>query len=131
LAAVIRARIIADVSARKPAGRAIRMGRRIRELRRERGLTQEQLGERAHLSYKFIGEIERGVANPTVATLISISEALNVDVAHLFEPRASEPGGTRLYPLSDADFDRAQEALESLGSILRKPGPKKRPSGTR
>jgi len=111
--------------------RSARIGRQIRELRRARGLTQEQLGERAGLSYKFIGEIERGMGNPTVATLLSISEALGIDVIHLFEPRSNEPGGTSLYPMTPAEFDRVQEALESLGTILKKPGPKKRRSPRR
>jgi transcriptional regulator with XRE-family HTH domain len=105
--------------------RSSRLGRQIRDLRRARGFTQEKLGERAGLSYKFIGEIERGMGNPTVATLLTISEALDVDVIHLFEPRSSEPGGTRLYPLTAAEFDRVQEALDSLGHILKKPGPRK------
>ena len=100
--------------------RSARIGRKIRELRRARSLTQEQLGERAGLSYKFIGEIERGFGNPTVATLLAISDALDVDVIHLFEPRSHEPGGTLLYPMTAGEFDRVQEALASLGHILKK-----------
>jgi transcriptional regulator with XRE-family HTH domain len=111
--------------------RSSRLGRQIRDLRRARGLTQEKLGERAGLSYKFIGEIERGTGNPTVATLLAISEALGIDVIHLFEPRSNEPGGTRLYPLTPAEFDRVQEALDSLGTILKKPGRKKPRAGRR
>ena len=36
------------------------LGKRIRFLRESKGLTQEVLGEKAELSYKFVGEVERG-----------------------------------------------------------------------
>ena len=36
------------------------LGQRLLELRKQRGLSQEQLGERSSLSGKFIGEVERG-----------------------------------------------------------------------
>lgn len=112
--------------------RSARIGRRVRELRRGRGLTQEQLGERAGLSYKFIGEIERGIGNPTVATLLTISDALGVDVIHLFEPRAADAAGAAVYPLTSAEFDRVREAFHSLGTILKKADRKgRRTGGTR
>lgn len=41
------------------------LGKRIRTLRRLKTLTQEELGEKAGLSYKFVGEIERGEVNPS------------------------------------------------------------------
>ena len=60
------------------------VGDRIRFLRKKRGWSQEELGEHAALSYKFIGEIERGAVNPSLDTLLSISNALNVEIAKLF-----------------------------------------------
>lgn len=61
-----------------------RLGEKIRQLRKIRELTQEQLGEKAGISYKFIGEVERGTVNPSLDSLIAISQALNVDVKELF-----------------------------------------------
>jgi len=65
------------------------LGRTIRKLRQLQGLTQEGLGERAGLSYKFVGEVERGQGNPTVASIEAIATALNVTVAMLFCRRRS------------------------------------------
>jgi len=60
------------------------VGENIRSLRKSRGLSQEDLGEKADLSYKFVGEIERGTVNPSLDSLARIANALNVEVAKLF-----------------------------------------------
>jgi len=49
-----------------------------------RELTQEQLGEKAGISYKFIGEVERGAVNPSLDSLVGIAKALRVGVRELF-----------------------------------------------
>lgn len=63
----------------------VRLGRRIRNLRRLRDLTQEELAEKASLSGKYLGEIERGVANATIDTIENLAEALEVELPDLFE----------------------------------------------
>ena len=60
------------------------LGKRIRSLRVARGWTQQDLGEKAGISYKFIGEIERGKQNPSFSILAKISKALNIDLKELF-----------------------------------------------
>ena len=76
-----------------------RVGGRVKGFRRLKGWSQEQLGERAGLSYKFIGEIERGAGNPTIDTLHAIAVALDVDITDLFGPpnaaRRDLDGGAR------------------------------------
>lgn len=64
-----------------------RLGLRIRQLRLERGLTQEQLAERATLDDKGVQAIERGKTNVTMASVVAIAKALQVDLAELFERR--------------------------------------------
>ncbi|MDA8091470.1 MAG: helix-turn-helix transcriptional regulator [Nitrospiraceae bacterium] len=61
-----------------------KLGEKIRQLRKLRELTQEQLGEKAGISYKFIGEVERGDVNPSLDSLVNISKALRVGVKELF-----------------------------------------------
>ncbi len=64
---------------------AARIGRRVRALRHDRGLTQTILAERAGLTRIYIGEFERGVrANPTLANLRHIADGLGVPVQDLF-----------------------------------------------
>lgn len=54
------------------------VGLNIRRIRKEAGLSQEQLAHKADMDMRYLGGIERGEYNPTVAMLGKIAEALNV-----------------------------------------------------
>jgi transcriptional regulator with XRE-family HTH domain len=60
------------------------VGFRIREIREQRGLTQEQLAALADLHRAYIGQIERGEKNIGLINLEKIAKALEVDVRDLF-----------------------------------------------
>ena len=60
------------------------LGKRIRTLRKAKGWTQEELGKQADTSYKFLGEIERGVQNPSFSILVKIADALGVALPEIF-----------------------------------------------
>ncbi|REE67017.1 helix-turn-helix protein [Paenibacillus taihuensis] len=60
------------------------IGRRIRDLRKQRGLSQEQLGEMAGVHFSYIGKIERAEKNVTVVNLEKIAAALGVSFFDLF-----------------------------------------------
>ena len=60
------------------------LGNKIRELRLENGLTQEELADRSELTKGFISQLERGHANPSIATLQDILEALGSNLAEFF-----------------------------------------------
>jgi transcriptional regulator with XRE-family HTH domain len=59
-------------------------GERLRELRTERGLTQEQLAEAAGVDRNYIGQIERGERNVALVNIVTIAAALKVQPADLF-----------------------------------------------
>ena len=59
------------------------LGRAVRELRRERGWTQEVLAERASLHWTYIGGIERGVRNPTWTNVGKLAGALEIRLSEL------------------------------------------------
>ncbi|MBI4685679.1 MAG: helix-turn-helix transcriptional regulator [Nitrospirae bacterium] len=61
-----------------------KLGERIRELRKSSGITQEELGEKAALNYKFIGELERGKVNVSLDSIVRIAGALGVKTGDLF-----------------------------------------------
>lgn len=61
-----------------------RLGRRIRQLRQLRHLTQEELAERANLNVTFVSQIERGCKSPTVETIGKIANGLQVSLPELF-----------------------------------------------
>ncbi|GMX65762.1 helix-turn-helix transcriptional regulator [Paenibacillus elgii] len=60
------------------------IGARIRDLRKERGMSQESLGEKGGFHYSYIGQIERGEKNVTILNLVNIAAALEVSVTQLF-----------------------------------------------
>lgn len=53
------------------------LGKSIRNLRKQSGMSQEMLGELANICPKHLGEIERGDSNPSVAIICKIANALN------------------------------------------------------
>ncbi len=55
-----------------------RLGERVREERRSRGLTQEALAEALDLSVAYVSLIERGGRNPPYTTVVAIARALGV-----------------------------------------------------
>lgn len=61
-----------------------RFGQRVRWLRSEHSLTQEQLAERAGISVDFLSLIERGKSSPSFENLDELADALEVSVAELF-----------------------------------------------
>ena len=62
------------------------VGRNAARIRKERGLTQEQLAERSGLSQQYLSGLEQGRRNPTIVTLYEIAEALGVSHVALVEP---------------------------------------------
>ena len=60
-------------------------GARIRALRRERGMTQEDLAEAIGMSDRTVRNIERGSHPTTLATIGRLAEALGLPVKELFE----------------------------------------------
>lgn len=61
------------------------LGRRIRQLRNERRMSQEELSYSADIPLSQVGRIERGEVNTTVSTLYAISIALNIQIKEFFE----------------------------------------------
>ena len=64
------------------------LGQRLRALRKQRGLSQERLGERSSLSGKFIGEVERGEKSISIDSLYHVSVALEIPLRELTDVRA-------------------------------------------
>ena len=60
------------------------LGDRIRTLRTKKKLSQEKAAEVAKLSPQHLSDIEHGLTNPTVTTLVGIARALGVHVRDIF-----------------------------------------------
>eukprot|EP01037_Dinobryon_pediforme_P019235 gene19235-19620_t len=76
------------------------VGRNVRRIRLERGLTQEVVSERTGFTQGYISELENGRRNPTVVTLFEIGQILGVNpevlVAADDEARAEQDGRGKL-----------------------------------
>ncbi len=62
----------------------IKIGQRIRELRKDRGFSQEEFAAEVGLDRTYMGGIERGERNIAAINLIRIAKALKVEVGELF-----------------------------------------------
>ena len=58
-------------------------GRNVARIRTERGLSQDQLAEKADLDRTYISGIERGVRNPGIKSVVRIATALKTSVEDL------------------------------------------------
>ena len=59
------------------------IGQGVRELRAERGLSQERLGELGSLHRNYVGGVERGELNPTLRTIRKLASAFGVTSSEL------------------------------------------------
>lgn len=62
------------------------VGRNFARLRRQKGLTQEQVAETSGISQQYLSGLENGRRNPTVITLHDLAEALGVTPVDLIVP---------------------------------------------
>lgn len=68
------------------SSRALRkFGLNVRQRREAAGLTQEKAGEKADLDPTYISGVERGVRNPSLASICRLAKALGVSVSDLCE----------------------------------------------
>lgn len=63
--------------------RMIAFGRRVREVRKGKGISQERLAEMAGIDRSYMGNIERGEKNITLKKVYEICDALKVDIKEL------------------------------------------------
>jgi len=63
-----------------------RFGQRVKELRKENEMTQEDLAFKIEVDRSYMGFIERGEKNPTLKNIDKIAKAFSVSLGELFKP---------------------------------------------
>jgi transcriptional regulator with XRE-family HTH domain len=94
----------------------------IKNLREQKGISQERLGELADLHRTYIGQMERGEANVTLETLDKVTEALGVTVVQLFRLISPDENIKMSYTLSQimsALQDRSDKDQKAILQVLR------------
>ncbi|AYG69546.1 MULTISPECIES: helix-turn-helix transcriptional regulator [unclassified Rhizobium] len=74
------------------------IGWNLKRLRVAKGLSQERLAFEAEIDRSYVGRVERGTENVTVATLEALAKVLSVNVSELFaeiDPKSAKSPGLR------------------------------------
>ena len=94
------------------------IGSRIRKYRLERGLTQENVSEYADLTPAHYSHIERGNTKPSLPTLISIANVLDVSIDDLLCDNLSKSLHVRVKDVNDLLSDCTNQEVKALTEIL-------------
>jgi len=62
-----------------------KLGERVRQIRKNRGLSQEDLAERCNLDRTYLSGVERGLRNVSIVNIEKIAVALGIDISELTE----------------------------------------------
>jgi transcriptional regulator with XRE-family HTH domain len=99
-----------------------RIGERIRRLRKDKNLSQEQLAELSGLHTNYVGQVERGEKNVTLETLEKVVLGLGISLEELFRyvgPMAERDAlGEIVELLIDRPVNDQQMALSLLKTII-------------
>ena len=97
---------------------AAKVGRQIADLRKVKGLTQSQLGERLNISFQAVSKWERGETLPDVGILLDLAKVLETSVDHILN------GGQRMMEytrrVSVAQIREGIECFVHIGELLGK-----------
>lgn len=99
------------------------LGARIKELRRKRGISQEQLADLVDVDPKFISFIECGRSAPSLETIENTARALNIEIKELFEFAHLQIGAVDVEELQllihEADKETRKLLLKFMRAVVR------------
>ncbi|MBP1326912.1 transcriptional regulator with XRE-family HTH domain [Leucobacter exalbidus] len=87
---------------------AVKIGARIRAVRRKFGISLEDLGELSEISWTSIGKIERGASSPTAESLVRLATALEVDPGIFLSGIVADDYGVRAHRFTVRDLIRGR-----------------------
>lgn len=87
------------------------IGLKLKELRMQKNLTQEELADRSELSKGFISQLERNLTSPSISTLTDILQCLGTDLKEFFSEEADQQ-----IVFKNEDFFEKKD--EDLGNVI-------------
>ena len=90
------------------------IGKKIRELRQQNGLTQQELADRTELTKGFISQLERGQVSPSVVTLLDLIECLGTTPSEFFR----DPGNEQIVFNEKNYFEKIDEDGNSIQWVV-------------
>ena len=96
------------------------LAERVKERRREAGISQEILADRSGLSLALISEIERKATNPSLTTLSKLAKGLDLSVAELLDQEDYLHSGERIIELIQRSLHKlTPEQLKIVLALIR------------
>lgn len=98
------------------------VGRRIRQLRRERKWTIEDLADKADLDPSYVSRLERGVQNASLTVLAQIARAFTIPVAEVVDVVQTTAGAMRkraIDRLSKLDAEQLRAVIRAVEALRR------------
>jgi transcriptional regulator with XRE-family HTH domain len=99
------------------------LGARIKELRKYRGFSQEQLADVVDVDPKYVSFIECGRSSPSLETMENIATALGVEIKDLFEFAHLQAGGIKPEDLEKllegADEEKKRTIMKIVRAVVR------------
>ena len=92
------------------------IGRRLREIRHSKGLTQKVMADMAGIDYTYIGKIERAEQLPSLGVLVKISKALSLPLDRFFMDE-STVSLINILPKESSKSGQQKERLELLKAL--------------
>ncbi|MFF2909777.1 helix-turn-helix domain-containing protein [Paenibacillus sp. NPDC057934] len=83
----------------------VKIGERLRSFRTDKGLTQEELADRADVHFTYVGKLERGEVNFTIESIENIMNALELPLENIFR---------FIQPLSEQENDQTLSSIVNL-----------------
>lgn len=94
------------------------IGKRVRFYRKQKGLTQEQLGLSINTSGAYISNIERAVKKPSLENLAAIAEALDITVDDMITPPRNNGLESLIVNCSSGTRSKIRSSLNDIINIL-------------
>ena len=95
-----------------------RIGSRVRQARKRRALSQEELAGRVGIGNRYLGQVERAEVKVTVDNVAGIAHHMSMEVSELLAPPPNERHEPSFYLIASEDLDAIEQGLRAIEATL-------------